>query len=641
MQRVASAMFAAAFLLTGCSTKIVQNEPKPFDNTIYTRESADIRLQDDFYGYMNFDLLYGSDIPTDMKEISAGRLVEKRVDSIINDEILNIAHGEKYPVGSDEQKIHDLYLQCLDCQTRDDVGLVPLEKGFAAIEEAQTPSEFVRACGMLYTNYGVDVLPAVYASQNHFDSSKYIVSLGHMELFYSVDELLNGKDSAEELQRQLALLLEVLEKNNSDALAYDIVTILLDIAECTADLGDKTIEEMYNIRKQSELPFLIEQYIESVGIIGRDIVVYDPEQLDRICSLLTDDNLPQWKSLAECELFYRYMNYLPNEYSETLGAVKQSDEEKALNAVKALLEDEVGNIYARKYFDKTTFSAVKQMTGDIISAYRENIKNSELLSASECEECLAKIDRMTVNIGCPDEEEHSSSEVSGSFLDSVVSIKSSAVRERLSKLDDSPKPTDWYIMPQTLNALCRPQSNSITVPMALFNAPYFDVNADYYTNLGGLGSIIAHEIGHAFDAEGIMYDEFGNYSPERISSERIKILSNQVEEYFGSKQIMRTFYINGEHTKLENAADLGGMQVIASMTDNWKELKLIFESYANIWATLSFDTDASKQVVDDIHSPAEIRVNAVLSCVDKFYETYGIAETDGMYIPPDKRVRLW
>lgn len=83
MRRCVCTVLAAALLLTGCRAKIVQNEIKPADTTIYTRESAGICSQDDFYGYMNFDLLYGSDIPADMNEWSAGRLVEKKLDGIL------------------------------------------------------------------------------------------------------------------------------------------------------------------------------------------------------------------------------------------------------------------------------------------------------------------------------------------------------------------------------------------------------------------------------------------------------------------------------------------------------------------------------------------------------------------------------
>ena len=386
---------------------------------------------------------------------------------------------------------------------------------------------------------------------------------------------------------------------------------------------------------------LITEYVETLGLGGRDVIVYDTEQLDKICSLLTNENLLYWKAIAECELMYGYKDYLPPRLSESFGTDKASDEEKALNAVKKMLSGEVGNIYAQKHLDEKTLSAAKQMTEDIMAAYRNVIETSKVLSESDRAECLAKIDHMTVNIGCPDEAFHSSSEISGSLLESVINIKSSSVRDSFSKLDKAPQPTDWYMMPQTVNAVCRPQSNSITIPMALCNAPYFDVGADYYTNLGGLGSGIAHEIGHDFDAEGILYDEYGNYRPERKDADRTKRLSDEITAYFGSRQIMGTFYIDGERTKGENAADLGGMQVIASMTGNKDELKRIFESYANIWATLSFDTDAAQHITEDVHSPAEIRVNAVLSSVDKFYEAYGITETDGMYLPPEKRVRVW
>ena len=104
---------------------------------------------------------------------------------------------------------------------------------------------------------------------------------------------------------------------------------------------------------------------------------------------------------------------------------------------------------------------------------------------------------------------------------------------------------------------------------------------------------------------------------------------------------MDTYFVNGELTKGENAADLGGMQVISSAANDKEDLRKIFESYASLWATLAFDTDAAESLTNDVHSPPEIRVNAVLSSLDSFYEAYDIKDTDGMYVPYDKRVRVW
>lgn len=503
MRKRSFAVLTAAVMLTGCAAKYEYTEQAAFDNTVYDRESAGIRLEDDFYEYCNFDFLYTNEIPSDMPKYSYGQLVGAHIDEILSDDILSISESNTaYPTGSDEQKIHDLYRQYLDRKTREEVGLAPLEKGFAAIEETQTAAEFVRVCGMLYTEYGAAVLPEATVSQDHFDSGKYSVFFGQMQLMYSKDELLNGKDTAEELQRQMTELLKTLGRENAEEIAYDTMTMLLEIAESTADLDDKPIEEKYNIRKPGELDPLIAEYIKKVGLGNRDVIVHDTEQLEKICSLLTGENIPLWKVLAECELFYAHIEYLPRGYSDALDTGKMTDREKAVNAVKTLLSGEAGNIYAKKHLDAETLSAANRMSEDIIAAYRKTIENSPVLTDSDRELCLAKLDNLTVNIGCPAEEYHSNSRVSGSLLETAVSIKSAAVKDNLSRINSAPLPTDWYMQPQMVNALYHSQSNSVTIPMAMFNAPYFDVNADYYVDLGGLGFVVAHEIGHAFDAGG-------------------------------------------------------------------------------------------------------------------------------------------
>ena len=636
------AVLSAVLTLTGCSAKVIQNEPKPADNTVYTRESAGIRLEDDFYGYMDFDLLYSTDIPAGMQQAGTIRTVQKNTDDIISGEIISIGGSDEvYISGSAEQKIHDLYVQYLDKDTREVQGLAPLEDGFKEIDAACTADGFVRACGKLYTQFGVSVLPAVGVTQDLYDSSRNIPYIGHMQLCYTADELLHGKDTAEDLQQLLTEILKASGHSDAESLARDTVTMILEIAESTADTDNMPEEDMYNRFKPDELDPLVSGYLDAAGMGGRDILVTDTAHAEKICSLLTDDNISLWKALAECMLIYNYKDYLPPEYAEAFEqADHQTDEGKAVQAVKKLLDKEVGEIYARKYRDEKTFAAVRGMTDDIISAYRKCIESSELLNENDRRECLAKIDNIRVNIGCPDEAAHSA-ELSDDLLGSAVSIKSGVIREMLSSADGAPKADDRGMPAYAANAYYDPHRNSITVPMGIFAPPIFDADADYYTDLGELGSVIAHELSHAFDADGILYDENGNYRPDRISTQRTDLLSEKVAAYFGGMQIMDTFYINGENTKCENAADLGGMQVIASMTDEREELRRIFESYAVLWATLSYDTDASEQIGSNVHSPAEIRVNGVLSSVDKFYTAYDISENDGMYVQYDKRVRMW
>ena len=93
-------------MLCSCSPAYEYYTPPSYDTTDYTRESAGIRLEDDFYGYVNFDFLWNNNIPADMAEYSSGEIVQYNIDKQLTDEITEIADSkENYPVGSDEQKI--------------------------------------------------------------------------------------------------------------------------------------------------------------------------------------------------------------------------------------------------------------------------------------------------------------------------------------------------------------------------------------------------------------------------------------------------------------------------------------------------------------------------------------------------------
>ena len=46
-------------------------------------------------------------------------------------------------------------------------------------------------------------------------------------------------------------------------------------------------------------------------------------------------------------------------------------------------------------------------------------------------------------------------------------------------------------------------------PAAVFQSPNFDINQPDYINYGNTGSIIGHELTHAFDNDGKNYDAEG------------------------------------------------------------------------------------------------------------------------------------
>jgi putative endopeptidase len=54
-------------------------------------------------------------------------------------------------------------------------------------------------------------------------------------------------------------------------------------------------------------------------------------------------------------------------------------------------------------------------------------------------------------------------------------------------------------------------------------------------------------------------------------------------------------------------------------------------------------TDASlaQQIMSDVHSPAEFRINGPLSDISEFYKAFNITPGDAMYRADSIRVKIW
>jgi len=53
------------------------------------------------------------------------------------------------------------------------------------------------------------------------------------------------------------------------------------------------------------------------------------------------------------------------------------------------------------------------------------------------------------------------------------------------------------------------------------------------------------------------------------------------------------------------------------------------------------DETTIARLASDPHSPLKYRVNGVYRNLDAFYEAFGTQEGDGMWLPPEERVKLW
>ena len=152
-------------------------------------------------------------------------------------------------------------------------------------------------------------------------------------------------------------------------------------------------------------------------------------------------------------------------------------------------------------------------------------------------------------------------------------------------------------------------------------------------------------MGHAFDSNCILFNSKGEYDPSWINESDLKTLEARNEKaakYFEDNfKVFGFYHVDGEQTLGENYADLGGVECILSLCKTKEDRIKLFENYAKIWCEMRTDDAIIDQIAYDVHSPSYIRVNAILSSIDAFYETYDVKEGDGMYIAPEKRISRW
>ncbi len=399
----------------------------------------------------------------------------------------------------------------------------------------------------------------------------------------------------------------------------------------------------------------IETFLKNSGQSGYGSwVVTNPAVLDVINAHLIEENLELLKQYAVVSLLNEYAPYLSKDFVQAKAKFEQSeadDQILAWNSLKKLIEMDLGELYAKRYFSLEKKQAVEKLIQDILAAYKKKIEKFDWLSEQSRAKSIEKLNAMSVKAGYPDTDHGvlksvsvKSSETGGSYIENVISISKVMAAKELEKATAPVNRNEWSLAPHTINAYYDPSLNDITFPAAILQAPFYDEKASYAQNLGAIGAVIAHEITHAFDENGSRYDEKGNIvnwltdEDRQAYSERAR----KVVDYFGSYEVLPGIKVNGELTLGENIADLGGVSTVSAILENDLDaLKEMYRSYAMIMASRQTEDELRDQLESDEHAPSKVRVNGVLSSTDGFYRAFDLKPGDGMYLPLEKRVRLY
>ena len=646
------ALLIACAMLTGCSQAPVEEEP-------FSIES--IRPGDDFYGWCNAKALTAMELTEDSQ--SAGSYADTEV--LVNDQLDSIiseiaAQTEPFPPGSDEQLVHDLYhLALTDANAAYDEELIAEVVDY--VDETQSMEELFDVWGNLYYYYGTPVVAVPYIDADLYDHTVNQVWIAPFKGFDGwLISALGDAQTAAYYRDDLALMLMLTGSEESDAYtrADAVMYTLLDIAAAAdttllpgsdfIDTWHPYTEDELNKRAR-HLDFETLMWITGIdeNPTGQ-VILEDPEQFFVIDKLLDDEHLQVWKDCTVWAFLETYREELPTSFDALTNRSAIAPEEYALTETKALLKSEVGALYAQRYEDPETCKAVEMLCRKIIDQYKKMIEGADWLSDEGKTALTEKLRSMVYYVGAgePNEiYEEDASLIGETLLDTAINYRALMAQATGYWLGIPAEPSASSLMlPQEVNAVYDPRSNSFLVPTAYMNPPFFDAKADETDNLAGLGATVAHEISHAFDSDGIHFKANGDYDPEWLPDADRKAFETRMQrtaEYYSRFAVIGSSHVNGTQTLAENLADIGGLQCVLGMAETPEQQKQLFESYSQTEAELTFADDTLMLLDSDTHSPASVRVNAVVACFDEFYEIYDVQPGDALYIAPEDRVRRW
>ena len=662
MKKILYALTAALLLMYGCA-----NEK---DNNTSAAVAPD--LKDDFYESVNYDQLSSWVISADESSISHfTKMIDtnyERLNSLIKQAVLSNPVKE---TNKDEYNIKALYETAVDWETRNTSGFGDLQSYLDRIDRAATIYDLLKINMEMNRTYGITPIFSISVGPDLINAKKYSYYLGvnfalSRENWTSENDLF--RSSFTEFLKNLWIL-NGTQQQEAEQIVSEVTNMMLEIAKMALTISETSNpDKIYNPFPMSDIPAKLNNSIKLDDLLryyeagaGDTVIIMDTGALNKLAEYLTENNLLLLKNYIKSLIYIQYSNVVGSESykaylaytAQISGSTEIKSVEKSINEqLQNELFFELGRMYAAKYVSEEIQINIRNMINEIQNIYRQRLNNLSWMSAETKAAAQNKLDKMKVIVGYDEtgvwpqdlyEFYYTPKNEGGIFINNILSAKK-ANADYTFKNKNEPVRDDIVVEgPQTVNAFYSPSNNSIMILAGILQSPIYSIDASPEENAGGIGTIIAHEITHAFDNNGAKYDADGNFANwwQESDFQKFNELTEKVINYYNTYEI-KGYPINGTLTLSENIADLGAVSCITEYALNkGYDLSKVYTAYGKMWATKKTDASEISAILNDTHSPAKIRVNAVLSAMDKFYEVFDIQIGNGMYKAPEERPSIW
>ena len=630
---------------------------------------------EDFYGFVNADWLRQAEIPSEVPWISPFVVNTLRTQQQIR-EIVEEAAGVSSASGSNMQ-IGAFYRSYVDLNAIENAGLRPLEKVFDDIDAVSTKSDIVPLFGRLAANHTDfdpnSIAPSVVPVQigvwnDRFDATRTALVLhpGGLSLpdrTYYLDRAY--AETLAQFQDHIEAVFALAGSDDPQTNAATVIQIETELAR--ARLPEEALhdpEATWNSLSSNKIDdkfsgFQVTRLVRVTGFdIPENIVVTEPDYFVRLGQLLDRLTVEDWRSYLKWQVLRRYSGHLPKAFRDAefdfhgrvmMGnEVLRPREELGSLAVEAAFPNTIGRLWTERHVDPRTKSAVLRIAQAVRSAFAARIKRNQRYAADTKAAALEKLEKLHIEIAYPDVWDNDVGDRMDrtDLIGNLVKLSTAATKEKIARLERPVDRHEWYSGPQETSGYYVRSTNSLVIPAGVLQAPWYEPDASMAKNFGGVGTVIGHEMGHAFDNQGARFDAFGNlrnwWTPDdaKVFAEETAKLIRQYESF----EAMPGITLNGSLTVSEAYGDLIGLTVayeaLLAEHPSGRDpnvLKDYLNSFCTHWRAKYREPLLKRIIASDGHAPQRFRCNGPVSAFTPFYEEFDVEPSDPMYLEVDER----
>src|SRR6267154_2385401 len=633
---------------------------------------------DDFYQFAMGGWMKSNPIPPEYSSWGTfTQLADKNQQNLR--QILDDAVKAKAAPGSNEQKIGDFYLSCMDTTAIDAAGTKPLEPELQRIREIKNLADLEREAERLHTK-GVGALFRFSSNQDSKDSTRVIGGavqggLGLPEREYYLKEDDKSKQLREAYTKHVAKMFELLG-DPADKSAAEAATILkVETALATASMKntdlrdpDKTYHKMMLADLKTLTPnFSWEAYFKAAEHPElKEINVGQPDFFKALDAQLAATPMGDWKTYLRWHLVNAAAPGLSEKFvaedfdfrGKTLTGAKEIQPrwKRCVQATDRVLGEALGQLYVQKYFPPQAKARALEMVHNLIAALRDDLQTLPWMGPQTRGQAAAKLAAFAVKIGYPDKwRDYSALKIDrAGYLQNFERAAEFDLQRRLNKIGKPVDRSEWGMSPPTVNAYNNSSMNEIVFPAGIMQPPFYDAQADDAVNYGGMGAVIGHEITHGFDDHGSQFDAQGNlkdwWQPEdqKNFKERAQCVSDQFDGYVVDGDL----HENGKLVLGESIADLGGLTISYAAyekslegkpqppeKDGFTPEQQFFLGWAQVWGANERLEYARLMANTNPHPLLRFRGNGPLSNMAEFARAFGCKKGDAMV--REKGCKIW